>query len=99
MSEPPVIDDAAGRRLAEVTDELGDASPGERAELLAVADRLNHRALPRPAYRAALRAALLGQGSTRPERLRRLVLVYASTGAALLAFATVGVAGIGPLAA
>ncbi|HET9676757.1 MAG TPA: hypothetical protein VFP21_04550 [Solirubrobacterales bacterium] len=58
------------------------------------------RPVPRAAFRGELRRALLAGASRRqlaPPGLRLMVAGLASSGAALLAIAAVGLAGIGPL--
>ncbi|MEZ5062903.1 MAG: hypothetical protein R2700_15595 [Solirubrobacterales bacterium] len=80
-----------------------DAEPGERERLLELADRLDReRPVCAPGFRGELRRSLLvrlGAGTTKPERLRALILAYAGSGLAMLAVAALGVGGIGPLAA
>lgn len=80
----------------------GEVDDGERESLMRLAERLyRQRPLPAPAFRGELRRSLASAeaGSTlRPRRLWLLVGGYAASGAFLLAFAAVGVAGVGPLA-
>ena len=59
------------------------------------------RPVPRPAFRGDLRRALLGAADRRPAapaRLRLMITAFAGSGTVLLAIATVGLAGVGPLA-
>lgn len=60
---------------------------------------LSERPRPTPAFRSEVRSRLLGRAGNRPERLRALILSYATGGTLLLAVAALGVAGSGPLAA
>jgi hypothetical protein len=55
------------------------------------------RRLPAESYRDGLRRRLLRHGIA-PPQIRRLVAVYAATGALLLVVAGLGLAGAGPLA-
>lgn len=59
------------------------------------------RPLPRAAFRGQLRRELSSSAERRiaPGRLRLLIGGYATSGAALLAIAAVGLAGVGPFAA
>jgi hypothetical protein len=60
------------------------------------------RPLPSAGYRSRLRSELLEQLRIRPaapRRLRFVIAAYATSGAALLVVAAVGVAGAGPFAA
>ena len=77
--------------------ELGpEVRPGERDVLIALIERLEReRPLPAAGFRGELRRRLLGG----PQRLRALVGAYAGSGFALLALATLGVGGVGPLSA
>lgn len=82
-----------------------DSDPGRPPDdfldpdLRPVAERLRaERPVPRAAFRAELRAHLAEAPRERP-RIRRLILAYGTSGFALLAVATLGVAGAGPLAA
>lgn len=83
--------------------EIADAPPEERESLIALAARLEHeRPVCAPGFRGELRRSLLGTAqsrSSRPERLRGLILAYAGSGAVMLLIAALGVGGIGPLAA
>ena len=81
--------------------EVTDFAPEERAALVRLAERLEReRPVPRPGYRSQLRRQILEQSSTArvAGRLRVAIAAYSSGGLALLAAATLGVAGIGPLA-
>jgi hypothetical protein len=86
------------RMMAEVAAELENVPPVERAELLALAASLSDRPVPRPGLRSRIRRELIDASAARPPRARRLALAYLSSGVALLLFAAVGVAGLGPLA-
>jgi hypothetical protein len=59
------------------------------------------RPVPRAGFRAELRATLREREPiiAEPPRLRLVVAAYSVSGAALLAVAAVGLAGLGPLAA
>jgi hypothetical protein len=59
------------------------------------------RPVPGAAFRGDLRRRLLAQGeeATASRRLHLLITAYASTGAALLVVAAIGVAGVGPFGA
>ena len=85
--------------LGEIRRELETAPPAERAELLALAERLAERPVPRPQLRSTIRGQLTQAAAARPPRARQLALAYLACGSALLLFAGVGVAGLGPLAA
>lgn len=65
-----------------------------------LASRLeSERPVPGAAFRGDLRRRLLSSpGSGAPARLRLMISAYAGSGAALLAIAAVGVAGMGPFA-
>lgn len=80
-----------------------DAEPAEREELISLAERLERgRPIPAPGFRGELRRGLLaafGSGRSRPQRARAFVAAYAGSGFALLAVATLGVGGVGPLSA
>lgn len=75
----------------------------ERKELIVLADRLEHeRPIPASGFRGRLRRSLLSRlrsRARRPQRLRALVSAYAGSGFVLLAIATLGVGGVGPLSA
>jgi hypothetical protein len=72
----------------------------EREELLALAVRLTeHRPVPRPGLRSAIRSRLLGAGAVPRSRVAALILGYGTSGALLLAVAAIGLVGIGPFAA
>lgn len=74
--------------------------PREREELSAIAQRLRYeRPVPRLAFVAALRKALIGTEPEAPQRAQRLIAAYAGSGLILLALAALGIAGAGPLAA
>ena len=77
--------------------------PQESPELLQLTERLeDERPVPRASFRGELRRQLLKAAERHvawPRRLRFLVSAYAGSGAALLAIAALGVAGVGPLAA
>jgi hypothetical protein len=86
--------------------ELGlgpEAGAEEREALIALAERLERqRPIPASGFRGAVRRRLLGGSRPRtssPQRLRALVVAYAGSGFALLAIATLGVGGVGPLSA
>jgi len=68
-----------------------------------IAARLQaERPIPRPAFRGEARRRLLANADRRPvapPRLRLVIGAFASSGAALLAIAAIGLAGGGPLAA
>ena len=72
-------------------------------DLADVASRLEgERPVPEAAFRGALRRRLFAHPRawrSAPARLRRLILVYACSGSALLAIAVIGLAGTGPFAA
>jgi hypothetical protein len=91
-------------RASDITAELEPGlEPAELTTLIAVADRLDReRPVPRPAFRGATGRYLIAEAEPgrpdRPRRLRLLVAGYASSGAALLALAVIGLAGGGPLA-
>lgn len=76
--------------------------PTEDRDLTALAERLEReRPLPSPAFRGDLGRhldRLVLRGYSRPARLRLWIAANASSGAGLLALATAGVLGIGPLA-
>jgi hypothetical protein len=76
-------------------------SPREKAALESMALRLDdERPLPAAAFRGDLRRRLerATDGSLLASRTRRrLALGYVATGALLLALATAGLAGVGPL--
>lgn len=80
-----------------------EITPQERDELLLLADQLEReRPIPASGFRGQLRRSLLGgfeSRARRPQRLRALVTAYASSGFVLLAIATLGVGGVGPLSA
>lgn len=62
----------------------------------------SERPVPHPAFRGELRRHLLALADRRrsaPARLRLAITAYAGSGAALLAVAAAGLAGIGPFAA
>jgi hypothetical protein len=72
-------------------------------ELGDVASRLEaERPIPDAAFRGRLRRRLFGRPDdgwrSAPARLRRQIVAYAGSGAALLAVAVIGVAGAGPFA-
>ena len=79
------------------------ADETERQELEEIAERLAaDRPVPRPGFRAELRAHLHALESSRrpewrPQRLRLMIGAYAGSGLALLVVAALGVAGAGPL--
>jgi hypothetical protein len=82
-------------------DELDPETPaGERAALIALAERLAHeRPPPRAGFRAELQAWLRGlarSGAPRPRWLWQRVVVLALSGAGLLGLVALGVAGAGP---
>jgi hypothetical protein len=81
----------------------GEASAQEREALITLAERLERqRPIPASGFRGTLRRSLLGgfrSQVSRPQRLRALVAAYAGSGFALLAIATLGVGGVGPLSA
>jgi hypothetical protein len=74
----------------------------EREELVLVAERLEHdRPVPAPTFRGDLRRHLLGTRGRRsmaPGHFRALAAGYTFAGAACLAVAAVGLAGVGPFA-
>lgn len=84
-----------------------DLGPHEREALVRTAERLErNRPYPSPAFRGELRRSLLADRTPRararatgPASVRRLIAIYAGSGAALLLVAAVGVAGAGPLGA
>jgi len=79
-----------------------DLEPGAPAELIALAERLEHeRPVPSAGFRGELRRSLLaGQVSrSRPARLRLLIAGYASAGSLLLLAGAASAVGIGPLGA
>jgi hypothetical protein len=78
-----------------------DVKGEERQELLALASRLTeHRPVPRPGLRSAIRSRLSGGVRPAPRsRIAALIFGYATSGALLLAVAAIGLAGIGPFAA
>lgn len=80
-----------------------EAGIEEREALITVAERLEReRPIPASGFRGALRRSLLGgfrSPTSSPQRLRALVAAYAGSGFALLAIATLGVGGVGPLSA
>lgn len=73
------------------------------SELNDIAARLEaERPVPHPAFRGALRRRLMARrqrSQSAPARLRLAITAYAGSGAALLAVAAVGLAGIGPFGA
>ena len=79
-----------------------DLGPAEQEGLAELGQRLrDSRPIPHPAFRGMVRQQLLadaGSWRERPQRLRRLVAIYACAGVALLTFAGAGVLGVGPLA-
>lgn len=78
---------------------MQEGLPDMEPELRPIEERLRaERPVPRAAFRAELRARLVEAPRERP-RIRRLILAYGTSGLALLAVATLGVAGAGPLAA
>ncbi len=88
-----------------VSEELRPYVTRSDAEMIdATADELQQaRAVPRPAFRAELKAQLIeldqrGSFGWRPRNLKATVGAYAVCGIALLIIAAVGVAGTGPLA-
>jgi hypothetical protein len=91
--------------LDDIRDDLDpDLGPSEAEAQAGLAERLRSQApAPAEAFRAGLRRRLL-EGERRERspypagRLRVVVAAYVSCGAALLAFATASVAGLGPLA-
>ena len=84
-------------------DRESEATPQEREQLMLLADRLERdRPIPASGFRGRLRRSLLGgfeSRARRPQRLRALVTAYAGSGFVLLAIATLGVSGVGPLSA
>jgi hypothetical protein len=69
-------------------------------ELRPMAERLEReRPIPRPAFRSELRRRLFFTPAPSRGRVRTLIAVYATSGAALLLVAAIGVGGGGPLAA
>lgn len=83
----------------ELSSELPDH---EVAAVLEVAELLrSQRPVPRAGFRSALRAQVAAPTATtrwRPAHLRLTIGAYLASGAALLAVAALGVAGVGPLA-
>jgi hypothetical protein len=88
------------RRADFEADLESDLEPSERRELGAFAAQLTEqRPVPRPGWRSAVRARLLGtSGEASRRRIRGLVFGYAASGALLLVVAAVGLAGVGPFA-
>ncbi len=85
-----------------MTDHFADHDPAPDdqvgVELRPVAERLaRERPVPRAAFRSELGRQLLGRPIE--SRARLLIFAYGTPGAALLAVAVIGVAGVGPLAA
>jgi hypothetical protein len=78
-----------------------DLPTDEAGALGDLGQRLAHqRPVPRAGFRGELWRALLGgTAPVVPERLRWRIATYAGSGAALLAFAAAGLAGLGPFAA
>ena len=80
-----------------------EASAEDRDSLIALAEQLERqRPIPTSGFRGQLRRSLLHglqRHPGRPQRLRALVTAYAGSGFALLAIATLGVGGVGPLSA
>jgi hypothetical protein len=72
----------------------------EHSELITLALRLTeNRPVPRLGLRSAIRSRLLSQGEVARSRVGALIFGYATSGAALLAIAAVGLVGVGPFAA
>jgi hypothetical protein len=74
----------------------------DRAEQEIAGRLARERPVPRAGFRAELRSRLLVSArrwESAPPRLRRLIYVYAGSGAAMLAAVAAGVIGAGPLAA
>ena len=72
----------------------------ESEEFIEVEARLRReRPVPAPAFRGDLKRSLMRDpaGVTVPSKARLAIKAYAMAGATLLAAATLGVAGIGPL--
>lgn len=80
-----------------MTDDLGHTPPLEELD----ARLRTARPVPRASFRGDLRRRLLEQreNEATSRRLRFLITAYASSGAALLAIAAVGIAGVGPFGA
>ncbi len=100
MTEP----DRPTRSRRPISDELRPYVNRADAEMIdATADDLQEaRAVPRPAFRAELKARLVDLGEKgsfgwRPRNLKTAIGAYAVCGLALLIVAAVGVAGSGPL--
>ena len=82
------------------SDELGTYVSRDEADALdRVAERLEvERPLPRPGFRAALRARISDTRTPwHPRRLGLTVAAYVFSGFALLATAAIGLTGAGPL--
>ena len=103
--EDPPERSPAARGGRPVSEELRPYVTRSDAEMIdATADELQGaRAVPRPAFRAELRARLAeldqkGSFGWRPRNLKATVGGFAVSGIALMVVAAIGVAGSGPLA-
>jgi hypothetical protein len=89
MTDPPSKDPQIGNSAQQ------DATTIRRLE--------TERPVPAAAFRGELRRHLLSRGPAAagpaPRRLRVLITTYAGSGLALLAVATLGLAGVGPFGA
>jgi hypothetical protein len=71
----------------------------EETDLRWLVERMeDERPIPDPGFRGELRRRLFAAPAP-PRRVRLLIAAYACSGLVLLAVATIGVAGAGPLAA
>lgn len=97
-------DDHSATRPGGISDELRPyVDRGEADAVDRLGERLvTERPVPRPAFRAELRARLSRrtpeQPAWQPRRLRGLVTAYVGSGLLLLGVAAIGLAGAGPLA-
>jgi hypothetical protein len=97
--------DSGNNRPAGVSDELRPYVDSHEIEGIdRVGERLqSDRPLPRPAFRAELRALLSSREEEpvgwRPQRLGVLVAAYLGSSLLLLGIAAIGLAGAGPLSA